>query len=88
MNRANGINQRPPSGFKEPLKASSLTTEEQEWLDSKEAAIYLRLSTKVLLNLTSDGKIRHFKLGRRNRYRKSDLRELLLSEPRGEQDGN
>lgn len=56
---------------------------EQEWLDTKEAAEYLRLPVGTVLNWTSEGKIPVYKLGRSNRYRLSELRSLLLSNRRG-----
>jgi excisionase family DNA binding protein len=63
---------------------SSSLTSTQEWLTTREAADYLGLSTGSLLNMTSNGKIPHYKLGlRRNRYRVADLRELLLAQKRG-----
>jgi excisionase family DNA binding protein len=63
---------------------SSSLTSTQEWLTTREAASYLGLSTGALLNMTSNGEIPHYKLGkRRNRYRVTDLRELLLARKRG-----
>ena len=59
-----------------------------EWLTTKETAQYLKISVKVLLNLTSNGKIRYFKFGRRNRFLLSDLNELLLGKPKGDNYGN
>lgn len=59
----------------------SLTIE--YWFDSQEAADYLRISKKSLLNMVSNGKMPFYKLGRRNRYRLSDLQKILLAEPRG-----
>nr|BFD65318.1 hypothetical protein HAGR004_03400 [Bdellovibrio sp. HAGR004] len=56
---------------------------EKEWMSSKEAAAYLRISPATLRNLTSNGKIPYHKLERRNRYRTSDLRDLLLRNKRG-----
>ncbi len=53
------------------------------WLTTKEAAEYLRITAKTLLNLTSNGKIRYFKFGRRNRFLLIDLRNLLLANSRG-----
>jgi excisionase family DNA binding protein len=53
------------------------------WLTTKEAANYLRISPKCLLNLTSNGKIRYFKFGRRNRFLLNDIKNLLLANPRG-----
>jgi hypothetical protein len=55
----------------------------EEWMDSNEAARYLRISTKSLMNLTSNGKVIYYKFGRRNRYLLSDLRKLLFSQKRG-----
>lgn len=62
---------------------SSLKTEKIEWLTTKEAAGYMRLSVGSFLNMVSDGHVPHYKLGRRNRYRRSELRNLLSSEARG-----
>ena len=62
---------------------SSSLTSTQEWLTTREAAAYLGLSPGSLLNMTSNGEIPHYKLGRRNRYRVADLRELLLAQKRG-----
>jgi excisionase family DNA binding protein len=59
-----------------------------EWLTTQEAADYLRISSKCLLNQTSNGTIRYFKFGRRNRFLLSDLKELLLAQPRGRSYGN
>lgn len=54
-----------------------------EWLDSNEAANYLRISVKTLMNLVSNGDIPFYKFGRRNRYRKNELDALLLQNRRG-----
>jgi excisionase family DNA binding protein len=54
-----------------------------EWLDSNEAANYLRISVKTLMNLVSNGEIPFYKFGRRNRYRKDELNALLLQNKRG-----
>jgi excisionase family DNA binding protein len=54
-----------------------------EWMNSDEAAEYLRLSVATLRNMTSAGEIPYTKLGRRNRYRKDQLRALLLENKRG-----
>ena len=65
---------------------SSLKTE--EWMTTKEAAEFLRIKCASLLNLSSNGKIPYYKFQRRNRYLKSDLSQLLLSNRRGGFDGN
>lgn len=67
----------------------SLKTEFQdEWLNTHEAAAYLKLEPKRLLNMASDGQIPHYKFGRRNRYLKSELDRLLRAQPRGAIHGN
>ena len=53
------------------------------WMDTKQAAEYLSISPTRLLTLVGHGKIKYFKLGKSNRYRRKDLDELLESEPRG-----
>jgi len=60
----------------------------KEWLTTDEAADYLGLSVGALRNMTSNGHVPYHKLGRRNRYRLTDLRELLLSHKRGGFRGN
>ena len=55
-----------------------------EWLNSNEAAELLRLSVKALRNLTSNGQLPFYKLGRRNRYRRDELEAILLKEKRGQ----
>ncbi|MFN8846388.1 MAG: helix-turn-helix domain-containing protein [Bdellovibrionales bacterium] len=53
------------------------------WLDSIEAARFLKVSVPMLRNMTSNGQIPFYKLGRRNRYRADELEVLLLKERRG-----
>lgn len=67
---------------------SSLKSEYQEWLTSESAAQYLGISISRLMNLTSNGAIPYYKFGRSNRYLLSELREILLSQPRGVRHGN
>jgi excisionase family DNA binding protein len=57
--------------------------EGEEWLTSSQASVYLGISSKTLMNLTSNGKIPYYKFGRRNRYLKDELRMLLMSQRRG-----
>ena len=59
-----------------------------QWLTTKEAANFLRISSKCLLNLTSNGRIRYYKFGRRNRFLLSDLISQILAHPRGGNNGN
>lgn len=53
------------------------------WLNTKEAADYLRLSEQALRTMTSNGKVPFYKLGSRNRYCRDDLDQILLSNKRG-----
>ena len=53
------------------------------WMDSSEAASYLRISVKTLMNLSSNGAIPFYKFGRRNRYLKEELDQILLQNKRG-----
>ena len=66
----------------------SLKTEDDKWLNTTQASAYLGVSEASLWNMTSEGKIPYFKLGRRNRFRLSDLSELLLKNKRGTHYGN
>jgi excisionase family DNA binding protein len=64
----------------------SLKTEyddEDRFLNAREAGEYLGVPYQSILNMTSNGKLRHYKLGRRNRYLRSDLKRLLLANVRG-----
>lgn len=66
------------------LDRSSLKTEkDDEWLTTVEAAEYFKLSVGSFRNLVSDGHIPHYKLGRRNRYLRCELRNLLSADARG-----
>ena len=55
----------------------------REWMTTEEAAAYLGLTVGALRNMASNGQIPYHKLGRRNRYRVVELRQLLLSQKRG-----
>lgn len=59
----------------------SLTTE--KLMNSDEAAAYLGISIASLMNKVSQGRIPYYKFGRLNRYMKSELSQLLLSNKRG-----
>ncbi|WP_414640847.1 helix-turn-helix domain-containing protein [Bdellovibrio sp.] len=57
-------------------------------MTTKEAAHYLRVSTKRLLNMVSQGLIPYRKLGRTNRYYKNELDQLLNENRKGPNYGN
>jgi excisionase family DNA binding protein len=70
-------------------KSGSLKTEEiDQWLTTEEAANYLRINGATLRNLTSNGKVPYYKLGRLNRYLRSELKRLLLAHSKGPIYGN
>lgn len=50
-----------------------------EWLTHKGASQYLKVSEGELRNMVSRGELPYYKLGRRNRYRLSELKEILLA---------
>lgn len=55
-----------------------------DWLNSEEAARYLKIDKATLMNLVSNGRIPYFKFGRSNRYLQSELEKMLRSMPMGE----
>ena len=56
---------------------------EDSWMTPREAADYLRLSYKRLLNMSSNGQVPYHKLGNSNRYLKSELILMLNKSRRG-----
>lgn len=63
--------------------AGTLASTVSEWFTTEEAADYLRISAGSVRNMTSNGKLPFYKLERRNRYRRGDLEQILLSKRRG-----
>ncbi|MDC1175538.1 helix-turn-helix domain-containing protein [Bacteriovoracaceae bacterium] len=55
----------------------------EKWFNTEEAAEFLKISPGCLRNLTSNGQVPFYKFGKRNRYLKSELHEMLLSHKRG-----
>lgn len=62
-------------------------SDEEEWLTPTEVANYLRLSIGSVRNMTSNGDLPYYKLGRRVRYLKKEIRILILQK-RGFFNGN
>lgn len=69
--------------FENKTETPNIENEGEVWLTAQEAAVYLRLSVESLRNMTSNGKVPHYKLNRRVRYLKSELRTLLKPNKRG-----
>lgn len=53
------------------------------WMTTEQVAIYLGTSVGQIRNLVSRGLIPYYKLGRSNRYRRSDLDCLIEKQKRG-----
>ena len=54
-----------------------------EWLNTRQAADYLCTTPAQVYNLVSLGKLPFYKFGRSNRFRRDELRQLLLARKRG-----
>lgn len=65
------------------VNETSLTHTENEYLKPREAAEFLRIGYKRLLNMSSNGQIPYYKLGRSNLYLKSELNLMLEKSRRG-----
>lgn len=64
----------------------SLKTEQNEienLLTTEELATLLKVSPGVVRNMTSNGQLPYYKLGRRNRYWWSEIKKLLSSTHKG-----
>lgn len=48
-----------------------------DYLNSKEAASYLKITEATLRNMCSNGQLVYYKLGRRNRFLKNDLDSIM-----------
>lgn len=79
----NKRNHQDLSADKTPSSIHTDSSLKTEWLNSEEAANFLRISVKALRNMTSNGQLPFYKLGRRNRFRKDELEAQLLSKRRG-----
>ena len=66
-----------------PIASSLKFESDNVWFSTIQTANYLDISVNALLNMTSNGKIPYYKLGRRNRYKKLDLDHLLESNRKG-----
>lgn len=78
---------REPTFFPNKIGGQVCISENDRWFDTETAAEYLCMSVKTLRNMTCNGKIPFYKLGKNNRYLKSELDKILLSNRRGGFDG-
>jgi excisionase family DNA binding protein len=58
----------------------------EEFLSTKELAKVIKVSEKQVRNLAQRGRLPYYKFGRLNRYKLSEIIELLNLCPRGNQD--
>lgn len=66
-----------------PIEQRIHAVHDDKWLTPREAANYLGVGYKRLLNMSSSGQIPYRKLGRLNRYLRRELDLLLEKERRG-----
>lgn len=62
--------------IEEPL-VSSFFDNRLEWLTSREAALFLRVSVGQIRNMVWRRQIKFYKLGRKLRFQKRDVEKLL-----------
>ncbi len=67
----------------ESLKDGSLTTQPIEWLTTDEVSAIYKLPIQSVRNMTSNGSLPVYKLGNRNRYKRSEIDAILLQNKRG-----
>lgn len=60
-----------------------LDESDERFLTTDEAALYLGVTVGTVRNMVSRGELPYYKLGRRNRYKLSELKNLLQSNKRG-----
>jgi excisionase family DNA binding protein len=76
-NRTN-LEDKTLGSFFENLNQDHYADENTRWLNTKEAAEFLRLTPNALRILVHRAQVKYFKFGRRLRFRQSDLQLLLL----------
>ena len=64
-------------------RSRPIEAEFDDLLTTSEAAKFLKISKAALLNMCCNGTIPYYKLGRRNRFRRSELGSLLLKNKKG-----
>jgi len=64
-------------------EVENFDSEHDEFYTTEQAASFLKVSKKRILNLASSGKLPFYKLFNSNRYRKSELLKLILSNKKG-----
>ncbi len=68
----------------ESWKDGSLTTQPIEWLTTDEVSAIYKLPAQSVRNMTSNGSLPVYKLGNRNRYKRSEIDAILLQTKRGQ----
>ena len=68
----------------ESSNGGSLTTQPIEWLTTDEVSAIYKLPIQSVRNMTSNGSLPVYKLGNRNRYKRSEIDAILLQNKRGQ----
>ena len=82
-NKSDNCNFRGSDGKTTCPEGNALPDNLDEWLTTREAAAFLKVSESVLRNMCSNGQVPFYKLESRNRYRRDDLMNLLLNSKKG-----
>lgn len=72
-----------PQAYDIGTNDSSSLKDQIDWMTTKEVAEYLSVSVGQIRNWTSNGKVSYYKIGRHNRYLRSEVDALLFSNKRG-----
>lgn len=84
QNKFQNLSHRSEMIFNHNMKTTPTTIQLDDIIfNSEQAATFLSISRAVLMNLVSDGRIPYFKLGRSNRYLRSELAQMILEQRRG-----
>ena len=77
-NKNKSDSKKSDSLFDNLIKKNQQADENIRWLNTKEAAEFLRLTPNALRILVHRAQVKYFKFGRRLRFRKEDLASLIL----------
>ena len=77
-NNKNTDLKKSDSLFQNLIKKNQKADEKDRWLNTKEAAEFLRLTPNALRILVHRAQVKYYKFGRRLRFRENDLANLFL----------
>ncbi|MGE3610271.1 MAG: helix-turn-helix domain-containing protein [Bacteriovoracaceae bacterium] len=70
-------NKKSDKFFENLIEQNQEADEKIKWLNTNEAAEFLRLTPNALRIMVHRAQVKHFKFGRRLRFRESDLHSLF-----------